>query len=942
MKWIGEHIFDFISRFRSRVYLEEVVNAGEDTDKFLVTDSDGQVKYRSGAEVLSDIGASSESTDLEFNGDTANGVLTYGGAAQIDVESTMVYSGDMLTLDSSTTAKPVITLRNSNTDAVAPILNFWKTDTGNNADKLGKIRFIGESTSADDTHTFAEITGSISGATAGSETGLFTVGVAENDGTLTSGLVLRGHASTDGRVDVSLAAGATSTTTIEGDLVTNKITHDGNLSITVDNDNNDDNATLTLYKAAATAAIWNLGKGTYSFFSGLGQSTYPRINLNHYTNDQFGGQLVFQKARSSNNVVGGTIQAGQDNDELGDIQWWGMNDAGTPVSKRFAQIVAYMTDATSADEAGKIEIEVYNGTGGGGSQVGFVLDGNTGVAGEVDATIARGAGSTTTIAGQSTFTGNATFTGTTNTMSSSASNQPELRLENTHTDTKSSNLVFYKDDDGTNNDELGNIWFNGKNAGGDDRSFANIKGGIIEASAGNEEGRLWLGVASHDAEMQYGLKLESGDVEDEVDVIIGRTSTSMTTIAGDLRVTGGDLFGPTDGDFYIGSDVSMRFGVDMDADQDRLFSWHNNAGSMGPLNQMMTLTEAGILTLGDVAAPLPELRILNYSNDAAGAKMVFKSQRGALVADAQDLDEIGSIIFTGYDDDTPNLQDYCRMVVKISDASHTDEAGKLEFDVASEGSLLHAISATGSGTASRVDVQLAHGTDSLTSLAGDLSIKGEDITSIGALNITPGSAFRINGPDINQSIWIDANTTNTNTVKIDAGIFDVNATTYDIDATSVSITGTSNEIVGKTAINRRQFAIPGDGGADGDIIYIGANTGGTATVAGKIYYYASTGLWVLTNADDPDDATGLLAVALGADPDVDGMLLRGTVDLAGNIVGTEALGSILYLDKATDGDATTAPPTATGDIVRVIGYALTTGNTNNIWFNPDNTWVEHT
>ena len=113
-------------------------------------------------------------------------------------------------------------------------------------------------------------------------------------------------------------------------------------------------------------------------------------------------------------------------------------------------------------------------------------------------------------------------------------------------------------------------------------------------------------------------------------------------------------------------------------------------------------------------------------------------------------------------------------------------------------------------------------------------------------------------------------------------------------------------------------------------------------MAGKIYYYASTGLWVLTNADDPDDATGLLAVALGADPDVDGMLLRGTVDLAGNIVGTEALGSILYLDKATDGDATTAPPTATGDIVRVIGYALTTGDTNKIWFNPDNTWVEHT
>ncbi len=53
------------------------------------------------------------------------------------------------------------------------------------------------------------------------------------------------------------------------------------------------------------------------------------------------------------------------------------------------------------------------------------------------------------------------------------------------------------------------------------------------------------------------------------------------------------------------------------------------------------------------------------------------------------------------------------------------------------------------------------------------------------------------------------------------------------------------------------------------------------------------------------------------------------------------MGSILYLDKATAGAATTAAPTATGDIVRVIGYAITTGDTKRIWFNPDNTWVEH-
>mgnify|MGYP003135142169 CR=1 FL=1 len=102
MKWIGQHIWSFISRFRNDVYLEDISDAGSDTDKFLVAESDGKIAYRTGAEVLSDIGASSESTDLEFNGSTANGVLTYGGAAQIDVESTLTFdtsSGSILNVN---------------------------------------------------------------------------------------------------------------------------------------------------------------------------------------------------------------------------------------------------------------------------------------------------------------------------------------------------------------------------------------------------------------------------------------------------------------------------------------------------------------------------------------------------------------------------------------------------------------------------------------------------------------------------------------------------------------------------------------------------------------------------------------------------------------------------------------------------------------------------
>ena len=84
------------------------------------------------------------------------------------------------------------------------------------------------------------------------------------------------------------------------------------------------------------------------------------------------------------------------------------------------------------------------------------------------------------------------------------------------------------------------------------------------------------------------------------------------------------------------------------------------------------------------------------------------------------------------------------------------------------------------------------------------------------------------------------------------------------------------------------------------------------------------------------DSTGMLAVALGTDPDVDGMLLRGFVTAA-DISGTEDHGAKIYL-ATTDGRITTTAP-GSGNVVRVLGYNL--HNTNDsIYFNPDNSWVE--
>ena len=67
------------------------------------------------------------------------------------------------------------------------------------------------------------------------------------------------------------------------------------------------------------------------------------------------------------------------------------------------------------------------------------------------------------------------------------------------------------------------------------------------------------------------------------------------------------------------------------------------------------------------------------------------------------------------------------------------------------------------------------------------------------------------------------------------------------------------------------------------------------------------------------------------------MLLRGMVTLI-DIQGTEAVGDVLYLSETATGAADCVAPAGSGDIVRVIGYCLTTDD--QIWFNPDSTYVE--
>ena len=102
--------------------------------------------------------------------------------------------------------------------------------------------------------------------------------------------------------------------------------------------------------------------------------------------------------------------------------------------------------------------------------------------------------------------------------------------------------------------------------------------------------------------------------------------------------------------------------------------------------------------------------------------------------------------------------------------------------------------------------------------------------------------------------------------------------------------------------------------------------------AGTLYVIKSDGGWTTADADSEAKSTAMAAIALGSNATA-GMLLQGFFYKSNHGF---AIGSPLYISN-TAGAFSNSRPTGTGDYVRIIGYAT---STNYIYFDPDKTWVK--
>ena len=266
MKFIGQFIQSLVARFRNDVYLEDISTGTIASGGNLGLDANNKI-----------VKADTESGELSITNASDNRVVTSTGGTGLNAESTFTYGSETLTINSTSSTKPTITLLNTNADENAPSFVFFKVGASPaDNDTLGSIFYSSNNDAAEGT-TYADIVTTIADASDGDESGKIAMRVVA-DGNLRN--FIDGTGSSSDVVDVNIGYGTGSTTTVAGSLFlggSDGTPHTFGLNA---HDNGNGGA-LTIRAGNATAGTSNADGGNLNFNAGLS------------TGGQFGGDFVF-------------------------------------------------------------------------------------------------------------------------------------------------------------------------------------------------------------------------------------------------------------------------------------------------------------------------------------------------------------------------------------------------------------------------------------------------------------------------------------------------------------------------------------------------------------------------------------------------------------------------------------------------------------------------
>ena len=139
MKWIGQHIWSLISRFRSDVYLEDVSTGTIASGGNLGLDENNKI-----------VKATLSSGGISHDGSTANGVLTFKDADEATVESNLTFDGNNLSIPSGN-----IELGHATDTTIARSASGVVTIEGKKVQTRDKVIYMETSNFSDDINTDA-------------------------------------------------------------------------------------------------------------------------------------------------------------------------------------------------------------------------------------------------------------------------------------------------------------------------------------------------------------------------------------------------------------------------------------------------------------------------------------------------------------------------------------------------------------------------------------------------------------------------------------------------------------------------------------------------------------------------------------------------------------------------------------------------------------------